>query len=197
MKRITMQNDPDAGSTDGFHRNQKGSREANESPALPTTSELPWLRGRTAVVAAIAYALILAASSNAAAPGGTPAAARLVIPRLHLNDQIGTRIDAGPAFYPGSARPGEPHTIAIAGHRTTHSRPFWSLDALSKGDRIVIISRHVRHLYIVTGSRIVAPHDWSITNEHGYERVILTTCTPRFSARYRLVVFALPAERSG
>jgi LPXTG-site transpeptidase (sortase) family protein len=195
MKRITIPIDPNAGSTDGFHRSQNGSRAANEPIAPPTMSRRPWVRRAAVVVAAIA-ALIVADACTAAS-GDAPRPDRLVIPRLHLNDQIGTSINAGPAFYPGSAYPGAPHTIAIAGHRTTHSRPFWSLDALSKGDRIVIVSRNVRHRYIVTGSRIVAPDDWSITNEYGYERVILTTCTPRFSARYRLVVFALPEERSG
>jgi sortase A len=120
---------------------------------------------------------------------------RLIIPRLHLNDRLGTSVDAGPAFYPGSGRPGEPYTIAIAGHRTTHTRPFWSLNSLVKGDRITIISRGTRHVYLVTGSRVVAPTDWSVAGEQGRERLILTTCTPRFSARQRLVVFARVAAK--
>ena len=191
MKRITKHVDSDGGSAEARHRNQNGARAAEL-----TMSERPWVRGAIVGLAAIAYALILAATSSAAAAGNPPQPDRLIIPQLHLNDQIGTSIDAGPAFYPGSAHPGQPHTIAIAGHRTTHSRPFWSLDRLSKGDRIVIVSRQVRHLYVVTGSRIVAPDDWSVTKEHGYERVILTTCTPRFSAKHRLVVFAIPTGRS-
>jgi LPXTG-site transpeptidase (sortase) family protein len=192
MMRIANQIGSDGGSADARHRNQQGARAAE-----PTKRQRPWVRGAIVGLAAIAYALILAATSSAAAAGDPPQPDRLIIPHLHLNDQIGTSIDAGPAFYPGSAHPGQPHTIAIAGHRTTHTRPFWSLDRLSRGDRIVIVARRVRHLYVVTGSRIVAPDDWSITKEHGYERVILTTCTPRFSAKYRLVVFALPAGRSG
>lgn len=193
MKPITMRAGSKGGSAEARRLNPKGLRAASE----PTLSERPWVRGAAVVAATMAYALILAATSSATASGDPPGSDRLIIPQLHLNDQIGTSINAGPAFYPGSAYPGQPHTIAIAGHRTTHSRPFWALDRLSKGDRFVIVSRHVRHLYIVTGSRIVAPDDWSITKEHGYERVILTTCTPRFSAKYRLVVFATPAKRSG
>ena len=48
----------------------------------------------------------------------------------------------------------------------------------------------MRHVYVVTASRIVAPTDWSIAGERGRERLSLTTCTPRFSARERHVVFA-------
>jgi LPXTG-site transpeptidase (sortase) family protein len=70
------------------------------------------------------------------------------------------------------------------------TRPFWSLDALRRGDRIVLSWRGLRHVYVVTGSRVVAPTYWSIARERGYEGLILTTCTPRFSARERLVVFA-------
>jgi len=146
---------------------------------------------RTLVPLAAVVLLALGASVPATA---RPAPARLVIPRLQLDAPLGTNLDAGPAFYAGSGRPGEPYTIAIAGHRTTHTRPFWSLDLLAKGDRIVIIWEGKQHVYLVTGSRVVVPSDWSIAKEQGRERVILTTCTPRFSARERLVVFASPVR---
>ena len=146
------------------------------------------------LVVAMGFALALAGGGTAASRAPAPRD-RLVIPRLHLNDLLGSSIDAGPVFYPGSGRPGEPYTIAIAGHRTTHTHPFWSLDLLGKGDRIVIVSHSGRHLYVVTGSRVVSPTDWSIAKERGYERLILTTCTPRFSARERLVIFARAAGK--
>jgi sortase A len=144
---------------------------------------------RSVCIAALAAIATLALSGTAASQPAVQGE-RLIIPRLHLNVEVGNRVDAGPAFYPGSGRPGQPYTIAIAGHRTTHTRPFWSLDVLTRGDRIVIVSGGVRHLYRVSGSRVVAPSDWSIAREEGRERVILTTCTPRFSALARLVVFA-------
>jgi sortase A len=145
-------------------------------------------------LAAISLALALAGTGTATSRAAPPRD-RLIIPRLHLNDPLGTNLDAGPAFYPGSGRPGEPYTIAIAGHRTTHTHPFWSLDLLVRGDRIVIVSRRVRHVYLVTSSRVIAPTDWSVAREQGHERLILTTCTPRFSARERLVVFASVAAK--
>ena len=154
-----------------------------------TSKSFPVRRALVLLLAAIGLTLALA-SSGTAASQATPRGDRLIIPRLHLNVPLGTSVNDGPAFYPGSGRPGEPYTIAIAGHRTTHTRPFWSLDVLTKGDQIMIVTRRARHVYVVSSVRVVAPSDWSIARERGYERVILTTCTPRFSARQRLVVFA-------
>jgi sortase A len=162
----------------------------------PTDGRTAWAIMRRATLLLVALGLAFSLATSAAADSRASASGdRLIIPRLHLNDPLGTEVDAGPAYYRGSGRPGQPYTIAIAGHRTTHTRPFWSLDLLIKGDRIVMVSRSVRHVYIVTGSRVVSPSDWSIAKEQGRERVILTTCTPRFSARQRLVVFARVAVR--
>ncbi len=158
------------------------------------TVRLPTRRAAAAAVAALVCALGFAAGGTAAHGAGLPSD-RLIIPRLHLDEPLGTSIDAGPAYYPGSARPGEPYTIAIAGHRTTHTRPFWALNLLSRGDRIVIISNGKRHSYVVARLRVVAPTDWGVARDRGHERVILSTCTPRFSARARLVVFASVARR--
>jgi sortase A len=146
------------------------------------------MRRALASLAAVVLMLALTAAGAAASPAAPRD--RLIISRLHLNAPLGTRLDTGPAFYPGSGRPGQPYTIAIAGHRTTHTHPFWSLNLLARGDRIVIVARGVRHVYVVTSSRVVAPTDWSVAVERGHERLILTTCTPRFSARERLIVFA-------
>jgi LPXTG-site transpeptidase (sortase) family protein len=150
-------------------------------------------RAIVVLLGAVGVSLILVAGGAAASQAALPRD-RLIIPRIHLNDSLGTNLDLGTAFYPGSGRPGEPYTIAIAGHRTTHTRPFWSLDLLTRGDRVVIVSNGVRHVYVVTSSRVVARADWSVTRERGYERLILTTCTPRFSALQRLVVFASVAR---
>src|SRR6266498_5477437 len=108
------------------------------------------MRRISATVAAVTVALAWAVGAQAG--NATPGATRLIIPKLHLDAPLGTVVDHGPAFYPGSGRPGQPYTIAIAGHRTTHTRPFWSLNALKPGDRIAIVWRHTWHLYRVTKS---------------------------------------------
>jgi sortase A len=138
----------------------------------------------------VGVALVTAALLVPAAAAGT--STRLVIQKLHLDVQVGTSLDNGPMYYPGSAHPGEPYTIAIAGHRTTHTHPFWALDELRRGDTITLVYKGARHTYRVTSTRVVAPTDWRVTRDRGYERLILSTCTPRFTARDRLVVIALP-----
>jgi sortase A len=151
------------------------------------------MRQLSVIVSFLSVALGCAPSAVAGAGSGSVNdSARLLIPKIHLNAPVGLTLDRGPAFYTGSARPGQPYTIAIAGHRTTHTRPFWSLDALHRGDRIVIVWHGRRHVYSVTGSAVISPSDWSVTKDVGRERLILSTCTPRFTARFRLVVFASP-----
>lgn len=147
---------------------------------------------RACTAIGIVLAVLACASAPASAAG--PPAARLEIPKLGLDVSIAPTLSGGPMFYPGSARPGEPYTIAIAGHRTTHTHPFWALNELRRGDRIVVVWRGRPHAYRVTTVRVVAPTDWSLIRDRGYERLVLSACTPRFSARERLVVVALPTS---
>ena len=67
----------------------------------------------------------------------------LVIPRIGLDQVVveGTgpsQLAAGPGHYPGTPLPGQQGNAAIAGHRTTHGRPFYDLDALASGDPITV-----------------------------------------------------------
>jgi sortase A len=137
---------------------------------------------------------VLAIALSCAGGGSATTGTRLLIPRIHLDAPVGSQLNSGPAFYPGSARPGQPYTIAIAGHRTTHTRPFWALNELRRGDKVVLVWHGVRHTYVVTRSEVVAPTNWTVVRDVGHEQLVLSTCTPRFTARSRLVVFAAPAS---
>ena len=97
----------------------------------------------------------------------------------------------GPGHYLGTAYPWQDHgRVAIAGHRTTYGAPFWALDELSAGDRIVLATEYGVFNYRVTGSRIIDPADGSVLGATQRPTLVLTTCNPRFSAAQRLVVFA-------
>jgi sortase A len=152
------------------------------------------VRSRLLTILAVAATAGLVAAAAPAAPG--QAQPRIVIPRLGLNAPLSVvpQLDHGPGFYQSTHRPGGGHTIAIAGHRTTHTRPFWGLDDLRRGDLIVIDWHGKQFEYRVSGRKTVSPYDWSIVRERGYERVVLTSCTPRFTAKERLAVFALPVH---
>jgi sortase A len=102
----------------------------------------------------------------------------------------------GPGHYPSTPLPGQPGNAAIAGHRTTHGAPFNQLDELVPGDPIVVTTLNGIYTYRVTESFVVDPSDISVLDPvvdeaTGVENVLtLTTCTPEFSARQRLVIRA-------
>jgi LPXTG-site transpeptidase (sortase) family protein len=122
-----------------------------------------------------------------------PAAPALInIPRLGLRVRIGLNVYHGPAWWPVTGRPGGGDTIAVAGHRTTHTRPFHSLDRLRAGDAIYVRWAGRMHAYRVSGRRILSANSLHIGDARGYEVLLLSACHPRGSARQRIVVYARP-----
>jgi hypothetical protein len=92
---------------------------------------------------------------------GTPRSERarpsLWIPRLHLRSRIfdSSHLSRGPAWWPITGRPGGGDTIAVAGHRTTHSRPFYFLERIQRGDQVHIAYRGQRYVSRVAKSCFV------------------------------------------
>ena len=120
---------------------------------------------------------------------------RLHIPRIGASFVVvqgtdETSLEKGPGHYPQTTLPGLGGTVAIAGHRTTYLAPFRHLDALRAGDRIVLTMPYARFIYSVQYHRIVSPSALWVTDNVGYERLVLSACTPLFSAAQRIVVFA-------
>ena len=121
-----------------------------------------------------------------------PEGALINIPRLDLKAWIGSSLDEGPAWWPVTGRPGGGDTVAIAGHRTTHTRPFYWLDKLQPGDSIYVRWAGRMHAYRVSGRRILSAKQLHIADARGHELLLLSACTPRGSARQRIVVYAWP-----
>ncbi len=124
------------------------------------------------------------------------AVGRIVIPRIGASFVVvkGTGVEdlkSGPGVYPETPFPGIGGTTAIAGHRTTYLAPFRHIDALHGGSRILLYMPYAHFTYTVIGQRVVAPTDVeaAIANV-GYNRLVLSACTPLFSAAQRLLVFA-------
>ncbi|MFL5953879.1 MAG: class E sortase [Gaiellaceae bacterium] len=120
----------------------------------------------------------------------------LVIPRLHLRAVVHQGIAAsvlagGPGHYPGSALPGATGTVAVAGHRVTHTRPFLRITSLRKNDRIYFITPRHRFVYRVSAERIVPPRDIWVLRPARRQRLVLTACHPPRTAARRYVVFAV------
>ena len=127
--------------------------------------------------------------------GSGHALGRIELPTLHRSYVIVQGTDSGdlrkgPGHYLDTALPGEPGTVALAGHRTTYLAPFKTIDQLHQGDPIVLRMPYGSFTYRVQESRIVLPDALWVTHDVGYPRLVLSACHPLYSAAKRIVVFA-------
>jgi sortase A len=99
-------------------------------------------------------------------------------------------LQKGPGHFPETAFPGQGETVGIAGHRTTYGAPFRHIDSMERGDRIVLEMPYATIVYRVQKTEIVDPTDVDVVSNVGYERLVLTSCHPVYSAAQRFVVFA-------
>ena len=168
----------------------KGELRAVEA-VRPSAAEEHALEGITTERNRVAY---LAAQLQRAARDGSPIG-RIVIPAIEASfvmvDGTNTSdLESGPGFYTGTTFPGIDGTTLIAGHRTTYLAPFRHIDALRRGDEIELQMPYAHFTYTVIGHRVVQPENVrAATSEVGYSRVVLSACTPLFSAAKRLLVF--------
>ncbi len=129
---------------------------------------------------------------------------RLRIPRIDLDrlvqqgvagraglDPDGDRslLRNGPVHYAITPLPGAGEPFAVAGHRTTYGAPFYELDKLRRGDPIYMETPYGKFRYAVAKTTTVDPTDISVLSDRGYG-LVLTTCTPPYSAAHRLIVWA-------
>ncbi|AQA12129.1 class E sortase [Streptomyces malaysiensis] len=144
-------------------------------------------------------------------PRRDQAYAVLRIPRIGLTVPIAEGISRAAVLnkgyvghYPRTAQPGQAGNVALAGHRNTHGEPFRQLDEVRPGDTVRIETADARYTYAVertlprtspADGTVIARVPFSSTHpryrytEPGYY-LTLTTCTPEFTSRYRLVVWA-------
>jgi sortase A len=122
--------------------------------------------------------------------------ARIRIERIGLDWTVveGVRVadlQRGPGHFPETPLPGQYGNAAIAGHRTTYGSPFGDLDKVVPGDLIEVGTLAGTYTYRVTGSVVVSPQAYGAvipTTDFGRATLTLSTCTPKYSARQRLIV---------
>ena len=100
----------------------------------------------------------------------------------------------GPGHYPDTPLPGQPGNAAIAGHRTTYGAPFNRIDELGDGDEIIVTTPQGRFVYEFAAQEIVDPSEVSVLEDKGDDRLTLTSCHPKYSARQRIIVTATLAD---
>lgn len=105
-------------------------------------------------------------------------------------------LKTGPGHQPGTAAPGELGNAVLAGHRTTYGAPFGRFDQIAAGDEVVLTDATGAYTYRVSGTEVVEPSDTAVTlpvprqpdAEPTQRLLTLITCTPKYSARYRLII---------
>jgi sortase A len=120
---------------------------------------------------------------------------RIKIDRIGLDIVVvqGTEtasLQRGPGHYKNTSLPGQPGTVAIAGHRTTYLAPFRHIDEIEDGDEVRVEMPYAAFTYTVEKHEVVDPGDVEILNPVGYDRLVLTACHPPYSAAERYVIFA-------
>lgn len=124
------------------------------------------------------------------------AVGRILIPRVGADYVMVAGTDTGdlirgPGLYRETHFPGIPGTTAIAGHRTTYLAPFREINLLKPGNHILLNMPYAHFTYTVTGQRVVWPTDVQAAVANvGHTRLVLSACTPVFSAEKRLLVYA-------
>lgn len=136
----------------------------------------------------------------------------IVIPKIAANARILPNVNAadeneyldalqqGVAHAEGTAFPGEKGHIFMFAHSTdyiwnvgNYNAVFYLLYKLEAGDEINIFYKGKRHVYIVTGKRIVDPTQVEyLTKKTSEESLTLQTCWPPGTTIKRLLVFAEP-----
>jgi sortase A len=128
--------------------------------------------------------------------GNGAAVGRIVIPRVGADYVVVKGTDtadlmSGPGIYSETRFPGIAGTTAIAGHRTTYLAPFREINFLKPGNHILLYMPYAHFIYTVIGQRVVEPTDVrAATAQLGYSRLVLSACTPVFTAEKRLLVYA-------
>jgi sortase A len=118
---------------------------------------------------------------------------RIEIPKINLDHPIFEGVDEtvihwGPGHWPGSAMPGKVGNSVFAGHRVTHTRPFYDIDLLNPGDLIIVHTADGTFTYRITGHQIVTPKDLWIVNPTPTATITIFACHPKHSAAQRYVV---------
>lgn len=160
--------------------------------AAPTAEEKRQLVDLGDVRRRVAY---LAGRLERRAKNGSPVG-RIEIPRIGASFVVvkgtgASDLESGPGIYSETVFPGMAGTTAIAGHRTTYLAPFRHVDELRRGNSITLSMPYAHFTYTVLGKRVVAPTDVGAAVANvGYSRLVLSACTPLFSAAKRLLIYA-------
>ncbi|MGW0879171.1 class E sortase [Streptomyces sp. NPDC002671] len=94
--------------------------------------------------------------------------------------------------------------FGLAAHRNTHGEPFRYINRLKPGDAVVVETQDTYFVYKVTSTLpVTPPSNTSVLDpvppQSGFtgpgRYITLTTCTPEFTSKYRLIVWGKMVEQ--
>lgn len=149
-------------------------------------------------------------SREPAGPSWDLAYAVLDVPRLGLRVPVaegtakkGVLNEGYVGHYAHTAQPGRAGNFALAGHRNTHGEPFRYINRLRSGDALRVETKSATYTYVVDKTLAqTLPRDGGVIEDiprsdvrtsQGYDKpgyyITLTTCTPEYTSKYRLIVW--------
>ena len=167
--------------------NPPAEKTAGDAGDLPAGDARHGAAGRPSAPVAAGAAPALPGETVPASPTPSPppstapaALAELSVPRLGLSWAVAEGVAAGtlrraPGWIPGTARPGTPGNVGIAGHRDRH---FRRLEEIAVGDELVLATPAGPRRYRVDWTRVVSPQDTGVLAPTGADAVTLVTCYP-------------------
>ncbi|MEU3841485.1 class E sortase [Streptomyces sp. NPDC028635] len=103
-----------------------------------------------------------------------------------------------------TAMPGDrTGNFGLAGHRNTHGEPFRYINRLQPGDEVVVETQDTYYVYKMTSTLpVTSPSNTKVLDPvppgSGFTApgryITLTTCTPEFTSKYRLIVWGKMVE---
>ncbi|HTN99750.1 MAG TPA: class E sortase [Microthrixaceae bacterium] len=132
-------------------------------------------------------------------PLGVISIPRIDLKRIVVSGVSRSDLKKGPGHYPGTPMPGQAGNAGIAGHRTTYGAPFNRIDELIPGDEITVATMQGEFTYVVIPAPgqteqawyTVKPSQVEVLDNMGDNRLTLTACHPKYSAKQRIIVQAV------
>lgn len=129
-----------------------------------------------------------------------PSGYRLVIPKIGVDVEIVEGRDERALYrgiwrFPSSSTPEKGGNTVLTGHRFQYlagPRTLYLLDQMQVGDAVIVYWQGKEYDYRVRERRVVNPDAVSILDNTSTPQLTIFTCTPVFSTKQRLVLFAEP-----